>query len=380
MEALAIELREAPRAKVLRYVRENIADGVFVEGQPIPAERELARQVGVSAGTVNTALNELQERGILHSNGGRIRYVSRQNRGSRLLQNTFILVGHARLHANHRASGWSDWLDQGVVDCARKSGTHCLIFAADRLEEEWEHLLEANPIGICVNELINREWPVVQKLAKSHGCPPLVVYGDEAGMENYDRVSANHEAGGRLITQFLLEQGRRKIAIIGPDPTAVDAPYWFVERWNGYRRAMTEAGLEPLPVIAPPKLPYHITDDFRIWEQRTRLLAGYLADVLLDDRVDALVAPTDRTVPALAKACKILHKSPNEDVALVGYDHYWSDCHEREWENTPPLASIDKRYYECGQQLFELLQKRITGELPASVQKILVEPRLVVSP
>lgn len=370
------EVREAPRARVLRWVREGIAAGAFAPGQPLPPEREVARVTQVSAGTVNTAFTQLQEQGVLRSDGGRLRYVAAAvaTPTNALLRRTFVLIGCPRVDPRHRAAGWADWLDQGVIDGAHRAGMHCLVYCLDNLASEWQQLVDAQPSGICVDELLKGKWSAVRRLAEADSQVPLAVFGNEPGMATYDRVTVDHEAGGYLVTRHLIESGRRRIALIGP--TSDKSRYWFDERHVGYKRALSEAGLEASPVISPPGLESDTDMTRAQFDEQVRHLAGHFAGPLLSEGVDGLIALSDRNVPAMAAACRLLHCAPNERVALAGYDNYWSDLSQREYDDTPPLVSLDKCYYECGQQLFELLRARSANELPDEPQKTLVCPQL----
>ena len=71
-------------------------------------------------------------------------------------------------------------------------------------------------------------------------------------------------------------------------------------------------------------------------------------------------------------------KTPNHDVLLAGYDHYWADVPERQYEATPPVATIDKLNARMGEQLVALLRQRVAGELPDAPQCRLVPPQLIV--
>jgi DNA-binding LacI/PurR family transcriptional regulator len=117
-------------------------------------------------------------------------------------------------------------------------------------------------------------------------------------------------------------------------------------------------------------------DNVRL-EKSTRLIAGYLAEHLSKDPVDAIMAATDGEVSAVAGACRLLGKEPNRDVLIVGYDHYWEDILEREFEPTAPLATVDKRNHDIGAELVRLLQERIGGSLPAEPQCRVVPSELL---
>lgn len=57
------------------YIRLNIKTGVFAVGSKIPSERQLAEQFGVNRLTVNKAISELAQEGVLSSQVGKGTYV-----------------------------------------------------------------------------------------------------------------------------------------------------------------------------------------------------------------------------------------------------------------------------------------------------------------
>lgn len=83
-----IEARVSPRGRVIRWVRQAVERGDLQSGDPIPAERVLAHELGVSRTAVRAALRELQEAGALEKrDGSRARRVAgslvRRSRGGR---------------------------------------------------------------------------------------------------------------------------------------------------------------------------------------------------------------------------------------------------------------------------------------------------------
>src|SRR5579871_4206018 len=59
-----------------RRVAEMIANGTFAAGERLPAERELARRLGLSRGSLREALRMLESVGLLQARVGSGRYVS----------------------------------------------------------------------------------------------------------------------------------------------------------------------------------------------------------------------------------------------------------------------------------------------------------------
>jgi len=137
--------------------------------------------------------------------------------------------------------------------------------------------------------------------------------------------------------------------------------YWLGPRRAGYERAMLEAGLEPLPPVAAPGSPYGV-DDREGFDRTVRHFLGYLAPLLVGPaRPDALLLDTDGHVPPFASACRLMGLEPQKDVWLVGYDNYWREDPIRRFEPTAPLATVDKRLYEVGREMTNLLVERVRG-------------------
>ncbi len=61
---------------VVRQIEQLILRGILRPGERLPAERELAGQLGVSRPSLREALGELQRRGLLHSRAGAGVYVA----------------------------------------------------------------------------------------------------------------------------------------------------------------------------------------------------------------------------------------------------------------------------------------------------------------
>src|SRR5689334_11086265 len=71
-----IEDTAAPlHARVAARVRQDVRAGTYAPGERIPAEVELARELGVSRGTVRVALRTLHEEGVIQTIAGRGSFV-----------------------------------------------------------------------------------------------------------------------------------------------------------------------------------------------------------------------------------------------------------------------------------------------------------------
>jgi DNA-binding LacI/PurR family transcriptional regulator/DNA-binding transcriptional regulator YhcF (GntR family) len=369
---------EAPRVRVVRHLKQWIADGVLAPGQTLPSERALARQFGVSNRTVSGALGMLVSEGLLRNGEGYARFIVGDGRRAQLLKRAIVVVTiFSEVPASrHQQSGWVEHIGHGAVAAVQTAGRPAIAIAPEQLgEAEIAALIAERPGGVILTDIL-KPAPQVLKLAQTllENDIPVVVYGDAPGFEKFDRVAPDHERGGYLLAQYLAKQGCRRILQMWPDPPDT---YWVSQREAGYAQALREAGLEPLPSLVVP----HVapTDDASQFENERRNMAGRLVEHLTGSgAVDGVMTCTDRETFFVAAACRLFGKEPGRDVRIAGYDNFWAECEERRLETAIPAATIDKRNRVTGTALAELLLQRIAGDLPDAPQLRMIEPEVVV--
>lgn len=366
--------------RLIGTLRQRIDKGVYHRGAPLPSGRQLAHEFQADRATVQRALAALRQQGVVRQVSPRVNVVSEQAAPSpsrRLVGQTVALIAIAgrRMLAAHRQPGWVEYIGLGALPAIEEAGMHALSFHPATLRDEGiTPLIEARPYGVVFSDLLT-ETGEEQMLAQLDDAGiPYVVYGDNPGLAGCDRVSSDHEHGCYLLTRELIARGRRRILCFWQDGLA--AP-WLALRYRGYQRAMREAGLEPLPIADHPAIADGARDRTS-FDRASKTIAGHLVEHLLGDTpADALLLTSDGNVPYAAAACRLLRKEPNRDVLLAGYDHYWADVPERQYEATPPTITIDKQNMQMGEELVALLKQRVAGELPEEPQLRLVSPRLI---
>lgn len=365
---------------MLSVLQDRIAGGVYSDGQPLPSGRQLAEELQVDRGTVMRVMESLRREGRIRQVSPRIHVATPSAAGNSSLslvgQSVALVSLGTRYHPGHRQPGWVEFISLGALPAIEDAGMHALSFHPARLREQGvEQLIDAKPYGVIFTDLLT-ETGEDEMLRQLHDAGvPFVVYGDGETLADYDRVSSDHERGGYELTRWLIGRGRKHILCFWQEPT--DTP-WLADRYRGYERAMKEAGLAPMPIATHPGI--EAPRDRAAFDRAIRLTTGYLAEHLVGpEPIDALMLTSDGETPYAAAACRLLQREPNRDVELVGYDHYWADAPERKYEDTPPLATIDKRNMVMGQTLVELLSDRVAGNLPAQPQRRVVKPVLIES-
>lgn len=164
---------------------------------------------------------------------------------------------------------------------------------------------------------------------------PIVVTGRRIDAPNVRSVFFSHEEGGYLATRHLITLGHRRIAFIAGPSDHADA----VSRFDGYRRALAEAGLASDPSLV-------VQGDF--YEN-----GGVFAmNRLLDSGAPftAVFAANDQTALGARMVLSRRGVRVPDDVSLVGFDDLPTSAYL-----TPPLTTVRQPLFEVGQFSASLL-------------------------
>ncbi|UUL82490.1 LacI family DNA-binding transcriptional regulator [Sphingomonas qomolangmaensis] len=160
-------------------------------------------------------------------------------------------------------------------------------------------------------------------------------------------IGCDNRAGGRVATEHLLHQGRRRIGFLG----ACDnhSPE-FRERWLGYCDAHHAAGIEPDPALQVDAI--------------TLEAAGHRAVHTLTARggaFDAIFAASDLIAIGAMHALQESGKRIPNDIAVVGYDDIPA-AHQA----SPPLTTVQQDAQLAGDALVNALLARLEQREPVS--------------
>src|SRR3546814_664320 len=158
----------------------------------------------------------------------------------------------------------------------------------------------------------------------------FVVWGAQLPEQRYCSVGSDNLRGGRRATAHLARLGRRRIAFLGD----IEAPE-VIQRYQGYLRALEEAGLPVDPALV---VPAHFEIEFA--EAAVNTLIARQVDF------DAIFAASDMI--ALGAIRSLLHAgcSVPGDVSVVGYD----DVQFARY-NHPALTTIAQNTGKAGRQI-----------------------------
>ncbi|MED5617665.1 LacI family DNA-binding transcriptional regulator [Ideonella sp. BN130291] len=186
---------------------------------------------------------------------------------------------------------------------------------------------------------------------------PQVVVDREIDDLAADLVEVNHEAGGYLATQHLLQLGHTRIACIsGPQSLSSSR-----QRVEGYQRALREAG-----IAADPQL-LRAADFTSAGGHQA--MGSLLAR---KHQPSAVFASNDLMAIGAVCAAASAGFSIPEDISIVGFD----DIALAAYSN-PPLTTVVQPKHQTGELAAQLLLQRIAD--PARpLQREILQPSLCV--
>ena len=367
----------------LDYLRLQIDEGELKPGDRLPSQEFLFKKYGLAQSTIERTHKLLEKDGYVERIERKgIFVIAPENRKSVAaggLMNRSVLVlanGTAKRLAHHKQTGWSDYLTLGVINEIRLHSHNVMALDPNNMNaSDIEYWMKHPPAGaILIGEPDTSSFMLETAHKLRSADVPVVLYGDEPELSDFDRVISDHEQGSYELTKWLLDRGCRRILRVRE---AGVASYWVQMRDRGYERALAEAGVK----IMPPCLhdPYCGDDDYEQFALHVETVAQSLSRYLANHQpmMDAIMVLTDGRVNVLAAACRSLGLAPNRDVIFAGYDHYWEDVEEREFDSTAPLATIDKHNVKIGASMVQLLEDRIAGHLEDAPQCRKVAPQLL---
>lgn len=191
----------------------------------------------------------------------------------------------------------------------------------------------------------------------SHRGLPFAVQGnsvrDPWRNGDYDTVYFDDIDGGRQMTRHLQTLGHRDIWFVGNRQLPS-----FERTYQGYERAMTEAGLTPR------------SEEFDSEYARE---AGYLATISIlarNEPVSAIFAGSDPTAVGVYAALRERGRRVPADISVAGFDNIEAR------ELHPPLTTAHIFLQEIGKKLAKLTLNRIENpELPP--QQLAVPTRIL---
>ncbi|MFT3762967.1 MAG: LacI family DNA-binding transcriptional regulator [Pseudoxanthomonas sp.] len=304
----------------------------------MPTIYDIAKQAGVSAGTVSRALSRPEK--VLPATRKRIEQAAAElgyvpNAAARTLKTQ--RSGKILVTVPDIANPFFAQILQGAEEAAQAAGYAVLLGDTQHQperEERYAQMLRRNEAdGLIV--LGHRLPPTARKIVKQLGVTAPVVNGCEFDPAlGIPSVHIDNAAAARAAMEHLYGLGHKRIAVVGGPP---ENPL-HQQRLEGVRAAARSRGRLRLLTIAP--------GDFSVE-------SGHAAAKKLLGNAPAPTAAfcfSDQMALGVLAACRDLGVRVPEDFSVVGFDDLASSRYL-----TPPLTTISQPMREIGIRAVKLL-------------------------
>ncbi len=328
--------------------------------------REVAREAGVSVGTVSNVLNDPTI--VSPETCERVLQVMRQlnYRPSAIARS--LATGRTRsfgLVVSNIFNPFTAGIVQGAGEIAREAGCSLLIACAEDdcqdvpqqvqvLQQHWVDgiFLATQPLPESVwRELRFGRTPVV---IMDRDQPPVE---EHASIIGFDWFMAGLQAAGHLISL-----GHRRIGFVGGIPGRSSS----VQRERGFRKALAGAGIH---------LDEHLQRDGDYSTDSGRRCAEGLLDQPRDRRPTALVMGNDMMALGAYEAADLLGLSVPRDLSITGIDDNYFVTHM-----APPLTTVHVPTRELGREGMRMLVSGAAGAQRVSLPTRLVTRQSTAAP
>ncbi|RME74699.1 MAG: LacI family transcriptional regulator [Chloroflexi bacterium] len=325
--------------------------------------KDVAERAGVSTATVSHVINNT-------------RYVSEETRQKVLqaieelnYQPSAIARGLATnstrtvgLVISDIANPFFTAVARGVEDEIIQHGYHTIFCNTDEdpaREDEYLRLLSARQIDGLIIAPTGIRSERLLRMAQAE--LPIVLLDRETPGIDAPLVCVDNEDGAYRAVKYLVELGHRRIAVL----MGLETISTQVARYNGYRRALQEAGIpldEGLVVKANPLFysnrPIHLNSsppNFLTNNQMTPAAFYALQELLdLSDRPTAIFVTNNQMTLGTLHALKERGLRCPDDISVISFDdHDWAPLF------SPPLTVVRQPTYRLGQAAAQLLMQLI---------------------
>lgn len=245
-----------------------------------------------------------------------------------------------------------------IEDLAREHGFDVILAHTINLAEREDHairrLIARRVDGLFISPVyrINQEAPAYQELIRRN--IPTVLLGHRAPFcQAFPSVETDDLAGSQKITRHLIELGHRRIAFFAGQAVSPSAQ----ERFEGYRRALREAGIE--------------LDEKLVYPAGSTVEEGEKAALQwLNEKSDATAVQAVNDMVAIGAGTVFLHQKLRipGDLSLAGFGNVLISEHFR-----VPLTTIRQPKYRLGVAAMESMNRLLRREpvepkrLPAEI-------------
>lgn len=252
-------------------------------------------------------------------------------------------------------------LARSVIKAAEPHGWTVLIDQTDGLPEREQVALDGLRGHLLDGLIFSPIATGAEELARRRDRTPLVLLGERVSDGPLDHVAIDNVAAACEATGHLVATGRRRVAAVGVQESAVARTAHL--RLRGYQDALAAAGLTPDARLLVPVSAYHRADGAQAVHR------------LLDDgsRPDALFCFNDLLALGALRALRERGVRVPDDIAVMG----WDDIEDGRY-STPSLSTVRPDKAQIAEVAVQLLAARLGTGVDDPPQETVARHEVVV--
>ncbi|RIX59652.1 GntR family transcriptional regulator [Paenibacillus nanensis] len=346
--------KNLPKYELVKgYIMDHISGSQFRPHDRIPSEAELAEALDVSSITVRKALSDLVNEGMIYRVRGKGSFVADKksetpNPMSRLV--AFIISGTEIYDSSYMQ------IIKGIQSQLALHNYRLVIeFIENNVRQEDELISKINPSdysGLLIYSSDPNAAKSYLKLLKNERMPFVMLDRFPNGMP-VNCIVCNNQDGAYEATEYLLTLGHRRIGFAAYDFHLSSE----VDRFNGYRNAMADSGVE---------------EDDSIHFLEKELDYALLLPSIKDRELTALFCVNDRKALEAVEQLTALGVRIPEEISIMGFDDFAGSKFSK-----VPLTTVKQDFDALGSESAKLLLDLIDGNAVGS-KKIMLPTSLVV--
>lgn len=340
--------------QVKNIIRQFIAENGLGAGAPLPSEREWAQRLRVSQMTVNRALKELEQEGLVTRLVGKGTFVLKTSSAPAPRHSLVLVFPLAEVASLTTQNIYYGPILQGILSALAE--TSCLVqfwsMSFDRLREIPPEALTSR--ALVVFAPFEDARPVLEEWWATG--VPFVVIGASWQDASFPCVDTDNFAAAQQVVDFLVGMGHCHIALLAGQRIAPNNR----DRWNGFLAAVHHHNLS-------------VPSDWLIESDSSTTLSPVVQKRLLSilnskPRPTALFAAGYYLAAEALRLLKSEGWRVPEDISLVAFDDPPSASYLE-----PPLTTVRQPLVELGRRAVFKLLSLLEGQIQPTVEKLSVE-------
>ncbi len=343
---------QAKHTQIHAYLEKSIRSGLFQEGVRIPPETQIAKELGVSRGTVRQAIERLVEEGLCMRRRGDGTFVSFSPQtviapAKRGNQTVLILVQNARSHTILHP--FFEETVRGVAESLGSRGkVQFSMVEEDHNDSVVDKEIEAADSLVLFGDHREGLLQRIQEYQK-----PAVSIQFRYRRFPFSSVTVDNRAAGYLAGQHLIEAGCRHIYYFASQIFESE----FMDRANGVREALREASMD-----LPPE------NIISLGTRESGMATEKLKELASKKPIDGLIGCRDILALELLHAAKGLQEK-RKPIRVIGFDDIYASV-----ISSPALTTVRQPTFQMGKIAVKILHE-VKSKVPQHKE---LQPVLVI--